>query len=44
MWRGRKEERNPVGGGEEIVAGEERRTNPALCLSAVLDFPSTRSH
>lgn len=33
MWTERKEE-------NEIVVGEERRTNPALCLSAVLDFLS----
>lgn len=41
MWKegrkqGRKEERHA--GEREIVVGEERRTNPALCLSAVLDF------
>lgn len=36
MWKGRTEERNA--GESEIVVGEERRTNPALCLSAVLDF------
>lgn len=33
MWTERKEE-------NEIVVGEERRTNPVLCLSAVLDFLS----
>ena len=42
MWRGRTEERNA--GESEIVVGEERRTNPALCLSAVLDFLSTLLH
>lgn len=42
MWKGRKKERNA--GESEIVVGEERRTNPVLCLSAVLDFLSTLFH
>lgn len=47
MWKGRREGRGKEGrqkernaGEREIVVGEERRTNPALCLSAVLDFLS----
>lgn len=36
MWKEGRKERHA--GESDRVVGEERRTNPALCLSAVLDF------